>query len=201
MTLWAFVADVHGNYRALERAERLAQARGAERFAVLGDLVGRGQPAACVAWMRHHATMAVVGNRDLDHLTLVDADDQAYLRGLPTMAGAEDFLMTHGDARLHRALCTADERRGFRRAYAELAAADKRLWFFGHSHHARVWRKAGPEALLELLAADCVAIDRSADGVRYFVNVGTTGRPLGGRGPASFTLYDSAGGELTRVPL
>ena len=201
MTVWAFVADVHGNYRALERAERLAQARGADRFAVLGDFLGRGQPAACVAWLRQHATLAVVGNRDLDHLALVEADDQAYLRALPTLAGAEDFLITHGDAKLHRALCTADEHRGFRRAYAELAAANKRLWFFGHSHHARVWRKAGPEGPPELLDPDCVALDRATADLRYFVNVGTTGRPLGGRGPASFTLYDSARGELARVAL
>ena len=49
MAVWAFVADVHGNYRSLERATRLAGERGAERFVALGDLIGRGQPAACVA--------------------------------------------------------------------------------------------------------------------------------------------------------
>jgi hypothetical protein len=33
------------------------------------------------------------------------------------------------------------------------------------------------------------------------VNVGTTGRRLAGRGPASFTLYDSARGRLERLEL
>ncbi|HEY7068119.1 MAG TPA: metallophosphoesterase family protein [Chloroflexota bacterium] len=123
MTVWAFVADVHGNFRALERAEQMARARGAERFVALGDLLGRGQPAACVAWVRANATLAVVGNRDLDHIDLVDAADQAFLRGLPRLAVADDFLATHGDAKLDPNLASADERRGFRRAYAALAGA------------------------------------------------------------------------------
>src|SRR5919199_2986131 len=127
MTIWAFVADVHGNFRALERAEALARARGATRFAALGDLLGRGQPAACVAWVRANATLAVVGNRDLDHIDLVDMADQAFVRGLPRRAAAEDFVVTHGDAKLDASLASADERRGFRRVYAALAAAHKRL--------------------------------------------------------------------------
>src|SRR5919202_3645619 len=159
MTIWAFVADVHGNIRALERAEQLARARGAGRFVALGDLLGRGQPAACVAWVRANATLAIVGNRDLDHIDLVDAADQTFLRGLPRLAAADDFLVTHGDAKLDPNLASADERRGFRRAYAALAAADKRLWFFGHTHRARVWRKAALDAPPEQLDAPCLLLD------------------------------------------
>src|SRR5687767_14108979 len=134
MAVWAFVTDVHGNFRALQHAEQLARERGADHFAALGDLLGRGQPAECVAWVRANAAIAVVGNRDLDHLDLVGPADQAFLRGLPRRAGADDFLVTHGDAKLDPALNSADERRGFRRAYAALAAADCHLWFFGHTH-------------------------------------------------------------------
>src|SRR5919199_2530431 len=159
MTIWAFVADVHGNFRALERAEALARARGATRFAALGDLLGRGQPAECVAWVRANATLAVVGNRDLDHIDLVSADDQTFLRRLPRLAAAEDFLVTHGDAKITPNLASADERRAFRRAYTALAGADKRLWFFGHTHHARVWRKPAPEAPPERLESPCVTLE------------------------------------------
>lgn len=200
MAIWAFVADVHGNSRALARAEAAARARGAERFVALGDLLGRGDPAGCVAWVRAHAVLAVVGNRDLDHLALVDDADQAFLRALPPRAVAPDFVVTHGDAKLDRDLSTADERRGFARAYATLAVLDRPLWFFGHSHHARVWRKRSVDAPPELLPDAVVALERRA-GVRYLVNVGTTGRPLGGRGPASFTLYDATRGCLDRVLL
>src|SRR3954454_12399598 len=107
MTRWAFVADVHGNFRALARAEALAREHGAERFVALGDLLGRGQPAECVAWVRANAALAVVGNRDLDHLDLVGADDQAFLQSLPRRASADDFLVSHGDAKLDAALGNA----------------------------------------------------------------------------------------------
>jgi predicted phosphodiesterase len=201
MTKWAFVADVHGNFRALARAETLARARGAVRFVALGDLLGRGQPAECVAWVRANVALAVVGNRDLDHLDLVTDEDQAFLRDLPRLAAADDFLVTHGDAKLDPNLASADERRGFRRAYAALAAADKRLWFFGHTHHARVWRKLALDAPPECLEPATIALDGDDPAARYMVNVGTTGRRLAGRGPASFTLYDSALGRLERVEL
>jgi predicted phosphodiesterase len=201
MTTWTFVADVHGNFRALARAEALAREHGATRFVVLGDLLGRGQPAECVAWVRANASLAVVGNRDLDHIDLVSADDQAFLRSLPRQAAAEDFLISHGDAKLDPNLASADERRGFRRAYAALAAADKRLWFFGHTHHARVWRKSAPDAPPERLEAPCLTLDRADPAVRYLVNVGATGRRLAGGGPASITLYDSAHARLERLEL
>jgi predicted phosphodiesterase len=200
MAVWAFIADVHGNYRALSRAADLARAHGAERFVVLGDLLGRGEPAACVAWARAHATLAVVGNRDLDHLALVGPAEQAYLRALPRRAAAADFLITHGDARLDPMLASADERRGFRRAYAALLAADKRLWFFGHTHRPRVWRLPGPDTPPEPLDVPRVDLD-AAPAVRYAVNVGATGRRLAGDGPLAITLYDSTAGWLERLDL
>jgi predicted phosphodiesterase len=201
MTIWAFVADVHGNYRALARADALARARGAERFVLLGDLLGRGQPAACVAWARANVQLAVVGNRDRDHRDLVDAADQAFLAGLPTRAVGEGFLISHGDAKLDRELNSADERRGFGRAYQALAASGQRLWFFGHTHHARVWRKCAPDAAPERLLADDLFLDLSDTTTCYLVNVGTTGRRLAGRGPASFTLWDDGAGSLQRIEL
>ncbi len=201
MTVWAFLADVHGSYRALARAATLAGERGAERFVVLGDLLGRGQPGECVAWVRDHAALAVVGNRDRDHADLVDPAQRAYLAGLPLVAGADGFLISHGDASLTRELGSADERRGFRRAYAALRAAGKRLWFYGHTHHARVWRKDGPDSPPLLLPAASLALDLADPATCYVVNVGTTGRRLAGRGPASFTLWDDARALLERVEL
>lgn len=66
MTVWAFLSDIHGNATALERAIALARERGATRFACLGDLLGRGDPARCVDLIRELADLSLVGNRDLD---------------------------------------------------------------------------------------------------------------------------------------
>jgi predicted phosphodiesterase len=201
VAVWAFLADIHGNFRALERAEAQARAFGAERFAVLGDVLGRGHPAACVAWVRHHAELAVVGNRDLDHLQLVDDGLRAFLRGLPKVASTPGFVITHGDARLHGALNSNDERRGWARAYAALAADHQRLWFFGHTHRSAVWRKMAADAPPTRCDANPLDLDLGDPSARYIVNVGSVGRRLAGRGPTSFSLFDSGAGTITHVQL
>jgi predicted phosphodiesterase len=199
MTVWGVLADVHGNYRALERAAALARDAGAERFILLGDLLGRGQPAACVAWAREHVTLAVVGNRDRDHGDLVDAADRAYLDSWPAIASGERFLLSHGDSRLSPDLGSGDEKRGFRRAYAALEAAGKPLWLFGHTHHARIWRKRALAASPELMTDERVPLVLDDPATCYLVNVGTTGRRLAGRGPASCVVLDDQNGWLQRI--
>lgn len=201
MTLWALFSDVHGNWSALARALALAEERGAERYAALGDLVGRRAPDACVGWARESASLTVVGNRDLDHLALLDPAHQAWVRALPRRAASVDFLASHGDSSLDRELCSADLRRGFGRAYTALQAADRRVWFFGHTHHARVWRKPAATAAPELQPAVRVQLDLSDPAVCWIVNVGTVGMPRGGRGPASFALWCTTTGWLEHVAL
>ena len=46
--LWAFLADVHANLEALEACLEDARGRGAQRFALLGDLVGYGADPCAV---------------------------------------------------------------------------------------------------------------------------------------------------------
>lgn len=191
MTVWAFVSDIHGNYRALLRAAAVCEKERADRFVCLGDVVGRGDPDACVAWVRAHATLAVVGNRDLDHLDLLALDLRQVVLEWPREAAAGDFILSHGDAKLHRELAAQDEKRGFRRALAHMAKAQARLWFFGHTHRSRVWSVC--DGITEPRDA---SYWRLRPGGSYIVNVGTAGKPLPGRGPAAVTLYDDAAGTI-----
>ena len=198
MAVWGLISDVHGNLPALRRAVELCRSEGAERFAFLGDLLGRGDSDGCAALVRPLADVSVVGNRDLDWRDRVGADARAYVLGLPVVAETDDFLAAHGDGRLDRDLCTDDARRGFARTYRRLAASGVRLGLLGHSHRARVWRLLGLGAAPELLydAADDPAprtlqLDVADPAIRYVVNVGTTGLPFAGKGPPSCAIYDA----------
>ena len=194
MTRWAFVSDIHGNRAALEAVEHLARERGVQRFVCLGDVIGKGDPAGCVAWVRDHADLAIVGNRDLDYLDRLTPELQAIVCDWGNEALASDFIASHGEPRLHRALNSAAERDGFQRAQAYMAERAVRVWFFGHTHRARAWRLRpdNVEALIE------ETIQFQPDS-RYVVNVGTTGLPLPGRGPASFVMYDDVEAHVERV--
>lgn len=200
MTRWGFVADVHGNRPALERALAACRAAGAERLVFLGDLLGSGDSAGCVALVRAQAELSVLGNRDLDWSERVDPASKAYVLGLPRLASAADFVAVHGDARLTPDLATAQLKRGFERAYRWLAARGTRLAFFGHSHQARVWRKDSAAAELRPLLGGRVDLP-PVDGAVYLVNVGTTGLPFPGKGPPSCAVYDDRDHWLEQLVL
>jgi predicted phosphodiesterase len=196
--VWGLIADVHGNRPALEEALRRLARTGATRLAFLGDYLGRGESDACVERIRALADLAVLGNRDLDWRDRVAPRTRDWVLGLPTIAQCGSLLVAHGDGRLTRGLSTADIKRDFVRAWAELDARQARIFAFGHSHQARVWRKTELDAPAEQLAGDPIRLEPS---VRYFVNVGTTGLPFPGKGGPSVALLDLLRGELIQVAL
>jgi predicted phosphodiesterase len=147
-------------------------------------------------WVRDHATIALVGNRDLDHVDLVRPDLQRLVQTWPREAQASNFVLSHGDPSLHRILNSGAIRDGFRRAHGYLAAKQADLWFFGHTHWARVWQVADPEPLF--LDGNNIQFHEAQ---RYVINVGTAGLPRAGRGGVSMTFYDDAARTLEIVPL
>jgi predicted phosphodiesterase len=196
MTIWGVVSDIHGNLAALEAAAADCARLGATRFACLGDVIGRGDPEGCVAWVRDHADLAIVGNRDLDYLSRVSEPLQQVVRDWPNEALASDFVLSHGDPSLHRVLSSRAERDGFAHAASYAAERGAVLWLFGHTHRARAWTVA--DGTSESLEANVVEIRA---GLQYVVNVGTTGLPLPGRGPASCIVYDDVARLLQFVPV
>src|SRR4051812_12916589 len=196
MTLWAFVSDIHGNRPALEAAERIAYDRGAERFVCLGDVIGKGDPSACVAWVRDRAAYAIVGNRDLDYIDRVPAELQAVVRSWPNEVRDSDFILSHGEPRLHPALNSAAERDGFQRVRRYMVEHGARVWFFGHTHRSRAWELTPDHAAP--LAQSSIDLHPACS---YVVNVGTTGLPLPGRGPAAFAFYDDTAQQVEHIVL
>jgi predicted phosphodiesterase len=198
VTTWGLVADVHGNLGALDSALDLLRGAGAERFAFLGDYLGRGDSDGCVRRIREVADVAVVGNRDLDWRDRVSPEARAWVLSLPRRAHGDGLLVAHGDERLTRELSTAQVRRDFAAAWGQLEACGARVFAFGHSHHARVWRKASADAPAELLTSDQVVLE---PGYRYFVNVGSTGLPFPRKGGPSVTVLDLEAGWLSVIPV
>lgn len=190
MTLWAFLSDIHGNRAALERALEVCRARGVERYAFLGDYLGRGDPEGVIALVREMASIAIVGNRDLDWADRVSPESRDFVRALPRTAEHGGFIAAHGDARLDRRFNSTDLSRGGLRAYAGLAAIRQQVLLFGHTHHARTWVKSAGDAPLTLASVPKADLSRLEERAIAVVNVGTTGLPFPGKGPASFVLLE-----------
>ena len=198
LPVWGLISDVHGNYQALEHALSILADAGAQRLAFLGDYLGRGDSERCVQRIRQVAEVAVVGNRDIDWQDRVSAESKAWVLGLPHSASAGPLLLTHGDARLTPTLGTTQIGRDFGKAFAEMERVDARVWAFGHSHQARLWRKAASDEPTEQVAGEVAHLSA---GFRYFLNVGTTGLPFPGKGAPSVALVDFARAKMRQLNL
>jgi predicted phosphodiesterase len=194
--VWGLISDVHGNLPALELALELLSQAGANKLAFLGDYLGRGDSDGCIQRIREVADIAIVGNRDLDWQDRVSAASKAYVLSLPRTAQDGRLLLSHGDQRLTPTLSTSQIARGFVKAAQEMEQRGAQVWAFGHSHHARIWRKTPQGA--ELVPAACVPLEAST---RFCVNVGTTGLPFPGKGGPSVALVDFANAEIRRIAL
>jgi len=196
--VWGLISDVHANLPALEQALEVLSAAGATRLAFLGDYLGRGESDRCVERIREVAAIAIVGNRDLDWQDRVAPATKAWVLALPRTAQVQSLLVSHGDARLTPSLSTSEIKRDFARAWLAMEDGDAFVWAFGHSHHARIWRKASALDAAELQNTDQVAMNPLD---RYVVNVGTTGLPFPGKGGPSVALVDFGHGKIRQIPL
>jgi predicted phosphodiesterase len=205
---WGIVSDVHGNRPALEAALAIFRHAGAERIAVLGDSLGRGDADGCIELARHVAEVAVVGNRDLDWRERVGPTSAEYVLGLPRLVRVGDLVFTHGDPRLTRDLSSTEIRAGFPRARAWLAAHGCRIWLFGHTHHARIWRLGGPDrepslrfdVVRDALPAR-ISLGDLEESALWALNVGSVGLPFPGKGPASAAIYDAEARTVELFPV
>jgi predicted phosphodiesterase len=192
VSTWAFFSDVHGNLTLLDRGLARARELGAQHYAFLGDFLGRGDPDGVIARVREHGEVVIAGNRDLDWALRVSEESRLYVRALPFRAITDHFLVAHGDPKLDRELNVNDLKRGAPKIYDTLQSHCRRVYLFGHTHHARIWIKSDRDIAPQLVEEARMPLSRLRDRDVLIINVGTAGKPFHGKGPASFTLLNEA---------
>ncbi len=178
----------------------------------LGDIVGYGpDPGECIALLRSHAYLSVVGNHDLAAAGRISADDfnthariaahwtasqlapehAQFLASLPEVVQTGDFTLVHGSlkAPIHEYLLSPDA------AAATFQLLESRFCLVGHSHIPFVCRERETEYSFELFP-EGKAIDLGDE--RLIVNPGGVGQPRDGNPRPSYAIYDSYEGTLRR---
>ena len=216
----ALLSDIHGNIRALEACLAHAHARGANRFAVLGDLVGYGaDPSAVVARVQAlQAAGAVVlkGNHDAMAVappeqvrthgeqtarwthTRLDAAQREWLDALPLSVTLDTLFLVHASAlapELWHYVYDA------RHAMVSLAAARSsapqiQFVFNGHVHEQTLYYQGLDGNLLPFAPQPGVAIPVPPERL-WLATVGSVGQPRDGRPDAMYALLDSVNWTLT----
>ncbi|MCB2203262.1 metallophosphatase family protein [bacterium] len=202
----AIISDIHANLEALRAVLDDIRIRQADRIVCLGDIVGYGaDPAACVALVREHASICVLGNHDaavfathhrayfnpyaLEAVTWtaqqLNADDVAFLKQLPYRVSFENMLFVHSSPRAPEEweyVFSGMEARMQTRHFFE------RLCFVGHSHIPGVY------------PLDSGVREYAPTG-RFLINVGSVGQPRDRDWRSAYGLLDTVAGsyEARRV--
>jgi protein phosphatase len=204
---YLLLADIHGNWPALEAVLTQARAKGFDRVLMLGDAVGyypdgelvldqlRELQAECIlgnhdAWMLNNREMP--GGYVMDILRWqyqnLSPANLEFLASWPSRRSGSDFLMVHGspcdDFVYVDALGLAEE---------ALGCSEERWIFHGHTHLAGYFNAmAGPKGwwLRRKVARESEMILSLAAEDRALVNPGSVGQPRDGVPLAGYAIWD-----------
>lgn len=217
----AILADVHANLEAFRACLDHARARGAERFALLGDLVGYGASpeavieiamalvaAGALALLGNHDEAAISGSaagmNDMAALAiswtrrrLTDAQ-RSFLAALPLTHEEDGRLFVHADASAPGRWRYVSDALTARRS---LEATDAQMTFCGHVHRPALY-SLGETDKVNAFTPVCGVPVPLARGRRWLAVLGAVGQPRDGNPAACYALLDTTRGEVAwqRVP-
>lgn len=218
----ALLSDIHANAQALQACLAHAREEGAQRFAVLGDLVGYGgDPVAVVEQVAglvgQGAAVAVLGNHDalaLDppavprqrgeqgaqwtHAQLGEAH-RGFLRGLPLTARlSPDALLVHASADGPQRWHYIVDAQGAERSLSAAAQQDAAVHyvFSGHVHEQALYFMTRTAKLMAFMPQPGVPIPVPAHR-RWLAIAGSVGQPRDGDARAMYALFDADAQQIT----
>ena len=199
---YAIIADIHGNWEALQVVLEDIHAQNVTHTVCLGDVVGyNANPKECLDVIRSLNIPVVKGNHDEycsseDHLegfnphaaeaviwtrNQLSAEDKQWLRDLKYSRMAANFTMVH-------ATLDAPDRWGY--VFDKLAAAasfpyqNTQMCFFGHTHVPVAFMR---DTVVRGGTYSKFKVDSSK---KYFINVGAVGQPRDNNPKCAYVIYD-----------
>jgi diadenosine tetraphosphatase ApaH/serine/threonine PP2A family protein phosphatase len=215
----ALLSDIHANLGALDACLVHARSHGAQRFALLGDLVGYGaEPAQVVNLVMELAqagALVLRGNHDVmaafppkDAKALGDstalwtheqlsADQRQFLVNLPMTSQIDDVLLVHASAdnpELWRYV--DDERSAGASLDAAVAMPGVRYVFGGHVHRQTLYYRGAGRGLMAFNPTPGVTVPTPRHR-QWIATIGSVGQPRDGNPKAMYALFDTSMAQLT----
>lgn len=220
----ALFSDIHANLHAFEACLADAAARGADRFAILGDIVGYGAYPAevlerCQALSDrgapvirgNHEALAVSPSDDMGSWSTatsqwtasrLSAEQRNWLAELPLTHTDDAVFLVHADAEKPERWRYVDQPQV---AQLSLSAACVnpaiRYVFGGHVHQQMLYFATGTGKLMRFDPSVGIRIPVPSHR-RWLATVGSVGQPRDGDPRAAYAFFDMASRELAflRVP-
>ncbi len=215
----ALLSDIHANIHALDACLAHATDRGAQQFAVLGDLVGYGaDPAAVVnrvlglvadgAWVvkGNHDAVALAPPAEIKNFgdataawtgAQLDAPQRKFLQNLPFTLQLENILLVHASVdcpELWRYV--SDHRAAGASLAASSAWSDVRYVFGGHVHLQSLYCRGIGADLMKVVPTPGVAVPVHEHS-HWLATIGSVGQPRDGNPRAMYAMLDTGTSHLT----
>jgi predicted phosphodiesterase len=205
---YAIIADIHGNWEALQVVLADIRAQNADQVVCLGDVVGyNANPKECLQVVREMNLPCVKGNHDEycssdDHLdgfnphaadavhwtrNQLNDEEKTWLRDLKYSRMVDNFTIVH-------ATLDAPQRWGY--VFDKLAAAasfpyqNTQLCFFGHTHVPVAFMR---DTVVRGGTYSKFKVDPSK---KYFINVGAVGQPRDNNPKCAYVIYDTTAATI-----
>ena len=207
--LIALLSDIHSNREAFEACLVAAKNAGAEKYVILGDIVGYGaDPEWCVAKCQELQTAGAVlvrGNHDQavndpdpsftkNALTCIvwtryqlDEAARTWLANLPLTATDENRLYVHADASAPAEWNYVEDAG---QAKKHLNACSSDLSFVGHIHRPAIYSLSSLAKVTRFVPNTANPVPLLS-GRKWLCVLGSVGQPRDGNPAASFCLYDT----------
>jgi diadenosine tetraphosphatase ApaH/serine/threonine PP2A family protein phosphatase len=215
----AILADVHANLEAFRACLDHARDRGAQRFVLLGDLVGYGGSpeavleiamalvaAGALALLGNHDEAAASGSTrgmsDMAAIALawthrrLDDTQRGFLAQLPLTHEEDGRLFVHADASAPERWHYVSDAQEARRS---MEATDAQVTICGHVHRPALF-SLGETDKVNAFAPVSGAPVPLARGRRWLAVMGAVGQPRDGNPAACYGLLDGCELSWQRVP-
>lgn len=218
--LTALISDIHANREALTAVLSHIRSAGADRIAVLGDIVGYGaDPRFCLDTVRELAAGGAIvlkGNHDeaasggetgmggVAQAAIawtreqLNIEEKAWLAGLPLTAQEPGTLFVHANGWAPSGwgyIRTAQE------AERSMRRTKERLTFCGHTHQPSVFHMSAnrPAALFVPVTGVAIPLVETR---QWLAVTPAVGQPRDGNRAAGYILFDETRRQITyqRVP-
>lgn len=216
----ALLSDLHANLPAVAACLAHARAHGADRFAILGDIVGYGpHPGEVTDLVRELADAGAVvlrGNHDVlevnpvltgatwgdmtagwTHQRLDDAQRE-WLRQRPLTAQLDNIFLVHASALQPERWTYVDTETNAMRSLQAASEHDPaiRYVFGGHVHFQTLWYRGTGNRLMRFAPRAGTPVP-VAPHRSWLATIGSVGQPRDGDPRAGYALLDTGTHQLT----
>jgi predicted phosphodiesterase len=202
-----FLADIHSNLEALDRAEKEIKKINPDKVVCLGDIVGYGaDPDGCVERVRLNRWSCLMGNHDLAAAGKMDLarfnplakeslawtkdklkeESKDYLRSLPFVWEDSFLAGVHSSLFEPNQFYYLDNYSDIRRDFSLLETEEIKICFVAHTHIPSIFVYRNQDLYRDYSSQ--VEIKEKSN---YLINVGSIGQPRDCNPDICFCLWDS----------